>query len=173
MYFLQNNNMNGNHSPRCHVCHDLQPGLPLHRQGDLSPTALRDCLRYQKGCILTAASCIHVHVTYACSSISQQKRPAHASQPAHLQVLHRPVMARFSIWVYGTSFQSPSSVAGSHTNRHNYFIQPSFPTTESCKRGGSRGHACLEHQTLVRYPSSHCRSLSRSGTLQCARLFRS
>jgi hypothetical protein len=111
-----------------------------------------------------------LHTCYICMQQHIRAKEASACQPASSP---SPVMARFSIWVYGTSFQSPSSVAGSHTNRHNYFIQPSFPSTESCKRGGSRGHACLEHQTLVRYPSSHCRSLSRSGTLQCARLFRS
>lgn len=60
-------------------------------------------------------------------------------------------------------------LASSHCGSTVMIISSAFfPTTESCKRGGSRGHACLERQTLVRYPSSHCCSLSRSGTLQPA-----
>ena len=71
MYLLQNNNMNGNHSPHCHVCHHLQPSprRPLTHCAPALPAI-------SKGLHLNSRE-LH---TYACSSISQQKRPAHASQ---------------------------------------------------------------------------------------------
>ena len=71
MYLLQNNNMNGNHSPHCHVWHQLQPSprRPLTHCAPALPAI-------SKGLHLNSRE-LH---TYACSSISQQKRPAHASQ---------------------------------------------------------------------------------------------